>query len=173
MLTSAKYVLKKSKSCKMYKVVQNLMTYLAVLILGVLSTAARTIRLPTTPTGNGHGCHDDDDDDDDHDENVVMMTMIRIMMTMIRIMIMIMMNIIMRMIMIMIMMIMIIIKMLVFTLVCLFPAEAFSSSRANFSSPRSCPSCKCLFNLSHQRETKELLSLFTRNDFHFFKSCSP
>ena len=33
------------------------MFYLAVLIFGVLSTAARTIMLPTTPTDNGS--HDD------------------------------------------------------------------------------------------------------------------
>ena len=65
------------------------------------------------------------------------------------------------------MIIIIIIKMLVFTLVCLFATEAFSSSRANFSSPRSCLSCKCLFNLSHQRETKELLSLFQGMTFTF------
>ena len=34
------------------------MFYLAVLIFGVLSTAARTIMLPTTPTDNGS--HDDE-----------------------------------------------------------------------------------------------------------------
>ena len=45
-------------------------------------------------------------------------------------------------------------------------------SRANFSSAFSCLSCKCLFNLSHQRETPQHcffhFSTFTFHSFHKF-----
>ena len=45
--------------------------YLAVLIFGVLNTAARTIMLPTTPTGNGR--HDGNDDENEiYDKNTLM-----------------------------------------------------------------------------------------------------
>ena len=54
-----------------------MMIYLAVLIFGVLNTAARTIMLPTTPTGNGRH-NGNDDDDESYDQNTMMMMRIQL-----------------------------------------------------------------------------------------------